>query len=163
MSRFFVAVPILLIAAIALLAIATSFSAGITQVDVPSVSLSDTDASVLAADGTGYLDIDDNHAWMAHDAEALRALSCLENKGPQVTFRERNKGPVHFLCMDDNGTWYDVIVDMLKKGRMKLKTAFSPKGGDSNAIYQWLLDKGATKWNGGPSSIEFNWLINKPY
>jgi hypothetical protein len=144
---------IAIIALMAISAIMPVLQASVAQADpqLPEIDLA------LAAGGTGIIEVTGNHAWLAHDAEAIQALSCLENKGPQVTFREPRKGPVHFLCMADNGTWYDVIVEVAEKGKMKLKSAFSPKDGTSARIYKWLNNKGATQWKSGPSTIKFDW------
>ena len=161
MSRSIVAIPVGLIAIMALIALIPTLQAAPAVID-------DIQAPVLAASGDGIIDVYDDHSWGSHSiAEVSAAFRCLENNGPSMTFRERDNGPVHFLCQDPTtGAWYDVIVEYLDKGKMELKSAFSPKSTAQNqfsAIRTWLDGKGATVWKGGPSTIKFQWHIPPPW
>jgi hypothetical protein len=162
MTRSIVFIPIGIILIVVLVALMPTIQAGISHIDAEPVEFQNGVA--VATGGNGVIDIYGSHAWDTHgEAEAMAALECLENKGPSLTYREPNKGPVHFLCLGEDGKWYDVIVEMLKKGKMELKSAFSPKDGTSSAIRVWLENKGATPWKAGPSTIELRWNIPKPW
>lgn len=162
MTRSFPVIPILLILAVILLVLAPSIAAGIAQIEPVEFK----GGVALATGGLGVVDVDNDHAWESHGAEAIAAFRCIESKGPSLTYREPNKGAVHLLCLGDDGRWYDVIIEYLKKGKIRLKSAFSPQNEavkQSDAIRIWLEGKGATPWKGGPSTIEFRWHVPKPY
>ena len=156
MKRSIFFVPVLLIIVLAILALMPAIQASISHIEPVEFQ----GGVAVATGGHGVVDVYGSHAWDEHGlAEATAALQCLENNGPSLTYRERNNGPVHFLCLAKDGKWYDVIVEYLKKGKMELKSAFSPKDGTSGTIRAWLESKGATPWKGGPSTIEFRWNV----
>jgi hypothetical protein len=164
MKRSIFFIPILLVVALAMLAIMPVLQSSVSHVSVKPVEFENGVA--VSTGGHRVVDVDNDHAWAKHGAEAIAALRCLEDKGPALTYREPDKGPVHLLCLGDDGKWYDVIIEYLRKGKIRLKSAFSPQNetaNQANAIRTWLEGKGATTWRGGPSSIEYNWITPKPW
>ena len=97
-----------------------------------------------------------------HFAEADQARNCLKNYGAWKIYKEPGGAVFHFLCKyPGDETIYDVIVRKVSEGLFEEKTAFSPKGGNWQAIQKWLANKNASFATDLKGPFEFVWQ-NQP-
>lgn len=80
------------------------------------------------------------HAVKAHGAEAQEIRDCLENKGPESTwkFRPGKKEDYYAFCVQlDDGRWGTQIAQNAKNG-WREKTAFVIKDGNWKQVVEYL-------------------------
>lgn len=88
------------------------------------------------------------HALENHStSEVIAIRKCVQNQGPFMQFRERDKITFHLLCRLDDGRIGDQIVEKTENGLVE-KTSFIPQDGTLNSIIKWLFRKGATRFGG---------------
>jgi len=109
--------------------------------------------------------VDNNHAYLVHQADAERAMNCLEQNGPFRTYRE-SSGRIHFICRDPySGEFYTVVTSHIEERLYAIRTAFQ-RDHDWEKVQRWLLAKGGGFIANPPKPIIFKLRVcisEKPY
>jgi hypothetical protein len=93
------------------------------------------------------------HAKDMHNSEADQARNCIRNNGVWKTYWEGDD-IYHLICKDPaTGTFFDMVVQKIREGVYKEKTAFRPKDGRTwDLIRKWLEGKnGPQSWTNNPT------------
>lgn len=81
-----------------------------------------------------------SHAYLQHREHAEQARNCIQQNGVWKTYREPDGKTFHWFCQDPTtGTVFDLIVEKINETLYREKTAFKPKGGQWDAIQDWLF------------------------
>jgi hypothetical protein len=112
----------------------------------------------VSTEGEITVVVDSNHAEIKHQADALRALACLQHHGAQKhVIDHSSSGPKahHLICSypDEPETIFDVIIEKTEEGFWRLKSAYEKQDYASvNSYFRDLLlrrtHSGANPWSG---------------
>jgi hypothetical protein len=81
-----------------------------------------------------------SHAYLQHREHAEQARNCVQQNGVWKAYREPDGNTFHWLCRDPmTGTIFDLIVEKINETLYREKTALKPKGGNWDAIQDWLF------------------------
>jgi hypothetical protein len=93
-----------------------------------------------------------DHAMKQHPDTAPLTRECLKKNGVWKAYQEPKSSTFHWLCKDpQTGTIFDMIVEKVDELTYREKSAFMPKDGSWNQIFNWLTkNKFGGKWVNPP-------------